>query len=302
MVVLHQGPSLVIHTPAKLNLFLEVLGKRPDGYHSLETVMVSVGLYDSLVFHEIESNQTRLNCHRCESRPVVENNAFPTLPAGPDNLVVRAAGLLRQLTGCERGVRIDLLKRIPMQAGMGGGSSDAAATLVGLNQLWGLGLESQTLHRLAAQLGSDVNFFLDSPIAAVCRGRGEVVETVRLRSRLHSVVVCPASGLSTSEVFQKWSDETRPTESVAEFINQLQCGSLSHRDVHNALERPAQELNKNVDQTLFNLRRIASGPVGMSGSGTSCFALCQTSREARGLASRLRADRSQRVFAVSTRT
>ncbi|MCA9024061.1 MAG: 4-(cytidine 5'-diphospho)-2-C-methyl-D-erythritol kinase [Planctomycetaceae bacterium] len=301
MVVRHQGPSLVIHTPAKLNLFLDVLGKRPDGYHSLETVMVSVGLYDSLVFREIESNQTRLNCHRCESRPTFEKQTLPTLPAGPDNLVLRAADLLRKQTGCDQGVEITLVKRIPMQAGMGGGSSDAAATLVGLNQFWGCDLTSEKLHMLAAELGSDVNFFLESPIAAVCRGRGEVIEPVRLSRRFHAVVACPSSGLSTANVFRAWASERQRHASVTSFVSQMQRGTLSQHDIHNALERPARELNGDVARTLDSLRRIANGPVGMSGSGTSCFVLCRTAREAGVIAGRLSFDRSLRVFPVSSR-
>ena len=163
-----RGPSLAVHTPAKLNLSLEVLGRRPDGYHELETVMVSIGLYDTLLFTEDRAHETRLRCHSV----VTQSRHRSELSSGPDNLIVQAAELLRQTTGCDRGVTIDLWKRIPMQAGLGGGSSDAAATLVGLNRFWQLGLSSSELHDLASQLGSDVNFFLDSPIAANARGVG----------------------------------------------------------------------------------------------------------------------------------
>ena len=193
------------------------------------------------------------------------------------------------------------VKRIPMQAGMGGGSSDAAATLVGLNQFWGCDLTSEKLHMLAAELGSDVNFFLDSPIAAVCRGRGEVIEPVRLSRRFHAVVACPSSGLSTANVFRAWASERQRHASVTSFVSQMQRGTLSQHDIHNALERPARELNGDVARTLDSLRRIANGPVGMSGSGTSCFVLCRTAREAGVIAGRLSFDRSLRVFPVSSR-
>ena len=285
MVVHHQGPSLVIHTPAKLNLFLKILGKRPDGYHSLETVMVSVGLYDSLIFREAASNQTHLNCHRCESRHAFCGGAYPDLPAGPDNLVARAERLLRIHTGCEQGVQIDLIKRIPMQAGMGGGSSDAAATLVGLNRLWRLGLGTETLHELAAQLGSDVNFFLESPLAAICRGRGERVEPIRLPKRLTMVVACPNRGLSTPDVFRQWSSTASAPLDVGEYVERLQRGILSPEEgVYNMLEAPAIELSNDVSSTLASLRRVTRRPVGMSGSGTACFAVCQSGREARSIA------------------
>ena len=162
-----QGPSLVVHTPAKLNLFLEVLGRRPDGYHELETVIVSIGLYDTLLFTEEASQRTRLRCRLALAQPLAVQQR--TSLAGEDNLVLRAAALLREQTGCRRGARIELIKRIPLQAGLGGGSSDAAATLVGLNRFWNLQLTAGQLHDLAAQLGSDVNFFLDSPQAALCK-------------------------------------------------------------------------------------------------------------------------------------
>lgn len=302
MVVHHQGPSLVVHTPAKLNLFLKILGKRPDGYHSLETVMVSVGLYDSLVFREIKSNQTLLNCHRCESLPTSGNEVYPVLSTGPDNLIVRAVQLLRKHTGCHEGVEIDLLKRIPMQAGMGGGSSDAAATLVGLNQLWGLELKSDSLHELAAQLGSDVNFFIDSPIAAICRGRGELVEPIRLPRSLAMVVVCPKTGLSTPDVFRQWSATIRESNAIQSSATRLKRGVWSTDDsIDNALERPAVQLNDDVRQTLDTLRHVTSGPVSMSGSGTACFAMCRSWIEAQKIARRLRSRGIGQVIPVRSR-
>src|SRR5204862_191711 len=131
------------------NLHLSVLGRRPDGYHELETVMASIGLYDTLSF-EPQDGRTELICEGADG-----------LAADESNLVLRAARLICSESQIDRGARIRLTKRIPMQAGLGGGSSNAAAALVGLNHLWDLGLSSDELHRLAAQLGSDVNFFID---------------------------------------------------------------------------------------------------------------------------------------------
>src|SRR5262245_47408599 len=162
MLIHRSGDAVLVRAPAKVNLFLEVLGKRADGYHDLESLMVAVSLYDSLEFRPAPNGNVRLWCNQ------------PTLSSGPDNLVCRAADLLTRHVGYEGGASIHLWKRIPLTAGLAGGSTDAAATLVGLNRLWGLGLKWTDLARLGAELGSDVPFFFSTP-AAWCEGRGEIV-------------------------------------------------------------------------------------------------------------------------------
>src|SRR5262245_19479678 len=152
--------AVVVWAPAKVNLFLELLAKRPDGYHDIATLMVAVSLYDTLEFKEDSSGDIRLHC------------AHPGLTTGPENLVCRAAALLQQRTGCPLGAAIRLVKRIPLAAGLAGGSTDAAATLAGLNRLWRLGLPARELVSWGAGLGSDVAFFFATP-AAWGTGRGE---------------------------------------------------------------------------------------------------------------------------------
>src|SRR5262249_5933422 len=147
MLLRRDGAAVVVQTPAKVNLFLEVLRRRPDGYHELATLMIAVGLFDSLELRESTSREVRLECD------------LPGLSAGPDNLVVRAAELIRSRHGVSSGLEARLSKRIPLQAGLAGGSSDAAATLLGLNALWRLGLSAEQLGSLGAELGSDVTFF-----------------------------------------------------------------------------------------------------------------------------------------------
>src|SRR5262245_46668749 len=182
-----RADQVVVRAPAKVNLFLEVLSKRPDGYHEIATLMVAIRLMDTLVFRE--EPDLRLGCNR------------PDLSTGPDNLVWRAARLLRERTGCTRGANIYLVKRIPMAAGLAGGSTDAAAALWGLNRLWGLELTSQELAKLGAELGSDIPFFFHTP-AAWCTGRGEIVSAEPLGCRLHLVLLCPAFGCATARVYQ----------------------------------------------------------------------------------------------------
>ena len=296
-----QGPSLVVRTPAKLNLFLDVLGKRPDGYHELETLMVSIGLYDTLRFQANASGRLELSLDAAS--PGLSREMRAQLPLDERNLVLKAAQLLREQTGCQVGATIQLAKSIPLQAGLGGGSSDAAAALVGLNRLWNLGLTSAELHPLAAQLGSDVNFFLDSVPLALCRGRGEQITPEPLSRPLHFVVVKPPGGLSTRDVFLALRTDRAPrgSESLRKF---LQIGDLSQigTRLHNALEVPAVELSEEVASVFASFDRVSSVGRLMTGSGSSCFALCAHRGQAVRAAHQLRALCRGQVFVVQTAT
>ena len=293
---------LQIETPAKVNLFLEVLGKRSDGYHELESVMLSVGLFDTLSFSRPPHNASdiQLSITSPAARRAGTEN-LNELPLDGRNLIVRAAELIRQETGYAGGVQIALTKRIPMEAGLGGGSSDAAATLVGLNRFWDLGLSSAELHRLAAQLGSDVNFFLDSVPVALCRGRGEQIEPARLDRRWFGVIFKPTSGLSTAAVFRRWQpgEELR---SGSEFLEEFRKGRLGEiaRGLHNSLQLPATALNLEVAEILYHLRGEQCIGTLMSGSGSACFALCHNRSQALRVAAKLRAKLAVRIDVVET--
>ncbi len=227
---------------------------------------------------------------------------LPLLPQDGRNLILKAAQLLRDVTGCQLGVKIHLRKMIPLQAGLGGGSSDAAAALVGLNQFWKLGLTSQELHPLAARLGSDVNFFLDSAPLAICRGRGEQIEPIRLGRPLHFVLVKPPVGLSTGEVFSRLKiDRPRGSESICRAIESGNV-SLVGSELHNSLEVPSTELSDEVARTLASLRRVSSVGQLMTGSGSSCFALCAHRGQAVQAARQLRTLSRGQVFVVQTAT
>jgi len=301
--MLYRGQTqfVTVFAPAKLNLFLKVLGKRADGYHELETLMVSVGLYDTLTFSDDPSGQLHLTC--ADGAPRRSSNPRRELPgAGSDNLVLRAAELLRETAGSTRGAAIKLIKRIPMAAGLAGGSSDAAATLWGLNRLWNLGLSTPELAALGARLGSDIPFFLCSTSAAICRGRGEVVEPLRLPARFWFVIARPPSGLSTAEVYR----HCRPAAidwSAADLANRLFAGRLQQAAglFHNSLQEPAERLNREVTRLKAAFARQPFAGHLMSGSGSSYFGLCRSRRQAGQLASRLAATRLGDVFVVSNR-
>jgi 4-diphosphocytidyl-2-C-methyl-D-erythritol kinase len=275
--------------PAKLNLFLRIVRRREDGFHELETVMTAISLFDTLQFEASESSEIALRVIMAGSRNL-HIHSPATIPTGPENLVIRAARLLNEYAGTTNGVRITLIKRIPSAAGMGGGSSDAAATLAGLNRLWNLSLSQVELLDLAARLGSDIGFFLAESSTAVCRGRGELVEPVRMSTCLHFVVARPHSGLSTPDVFKR----CRPDQmgrSVDEFIRTMQRPGLSHmvRLLLNDLQGPAESLNDEVRQLRHEFTRQTVLGHQMTGSGTSYFGVCASSRHARMVAARLRA-------------
>jgi 4-diphosphocytidyl-2-C-methyl-D-erythritol kinase len=276
MLIERFADDVVVWAPAKVNLHLEILGKRPDGYHALETLMVAVNLEDTLVFTDDASGRLSLRAR------------YPGLSTGPDNLVLRAAELLRSTVGCQRGARMRLVKRIPVAAGLAGGSTDAAATLAGLNRLWDLGLADARLAELGARLGSDVAFFFHTP-AAWCTGRGEVVTPAAVGKPLWMVLVCPPFGLSTAEVYRQAIVPAAPQSGNA-IREALAAGEVESvgRLLHNRLEEAAQRVRPEV----ADYRRLleAHGPAGarMSGSGSTLFALCRDREEAQRIALDLR--------------
>ncbi len=292
---------LVVEAPAKVNLFLEILGKRSDGYHDLETLMVSVGMYDTLTFMEDQPGKIRLRCF--EGSPVGASgpDRSTPLPEDGNNLVVRAAELLGSRAGVGQGVRIELIKRIPVAAGLAGGSSDAAATLVALNRFWNLRLNNDELARMAAELGSDVPFFLNPTAAAICRGRGEIIKPLFPKARLHFVIACPMLGLSTAAVFKRCTLPAIP-RSVAPIVECLASGRLGEMGslLYNALEPAAFELDPRVCKLKELLSRETADGCLMTGSGSACFALCANRRQARHIAGRLRSRHAANVFAVSS--
>lgn len=304
-----QGQSLLVHAPAKLNLFLEVLGQRDDGFHELETLMVAVSLYDTLLFTEPSNSEeasedVSLRCFDAGFSGFRHHNAGSALrqnategatgitevPDGRDNLAVRAAELLRSKTGCRRGIHIDLYKRIPVAAGLAGGSSDAAAVLFALNRIWKLGLSRDELRSLASEIGSDVSFFLNPQPVAICRGRGEIIEPLSLPNRLHFVIAKPPSGLSTADVFRHCRVQDSPC-GVGSLVDSLQRGDLQSagQRLLNSLQAPAEELNADVGRLKANFDRQNCIGHLMSGSGTAYFGVCRHRREARMAAARLRA-------------
>ena len=268
--------SLVAWAPAKVNLTLEIVDKRPDGYHAIETLMVAIDLFDTLEIRDEPSGELRLTCEPA------------TMPNGPDNLVWKAAEAFRRRMGTTNGATIHLTKRIPHEAGLGGGSSDAATTLLALNRLWRMNWPLAELASIAADVGSDVAFFLHAP-AAICTGRGEIVTPVAMTRTLDIVVVKPNVGLSTREVYHRVAVPLHPLCST-DACRALTDGNVAKlaSELHNRLQEPAFAAAPLIERTY---RRLAAlGPLGcqLSGSGSALFALCKDRTDAIRIADAMR--------------
>lgn len=313
MYVSSQPGQVQVLVPAKLNLFLEILARRPDGFHEIETLMVAVSLFDQLVLEESPDPQLRLSGHwsfghtaRVRSQPDRRTaDALGDLPLGPENLILRALERFRQAARITQGARVHVVKRIPSAAGLGGASSDAAAALLAANQFWKTRFSRAQLRSLAAELGSDVAFFVGDPPpgtqGAVCRGRGELIESFHAPGPLHFVIVRPATGLSTAGVYRTCQPAQVP-RSVNDLLKPMQQGNTGElgKRLFNRLEEPAIRLSPSIRTLGDQLRRIGGWGQLMSGSGSSYFALCRSADHARRVAAAARSARLGSVFRVRT--
>lgn len=298
MHIHRSAAGLVVQAPAKLNLFFEVLEKRSDGYHEIETLMCPIDLYDTLHFQEDPKGQLDLRCRRAFGAGGPEGRGFEKLPNGADNLVVRALELVRRRTGTRLGAKVWLVKRIPAAAGLGGGSSDAAAALVAANEGWQLGRSRDELIQWASELGSDVPFFLVGG-PAICRGRGERVTQVAGLGTLNFVVVRPPEGLATAAVYGVCQPAAAP-QTAGTLADALRRGDWRQagRGLLNRLQPAAAKLSPWIGRLQKEFSELDFLGHGMSGSGTSYFGLCRHARHARRTARCLEARDVGVVFAV----
>lgn len=250
--------------PAKINLHLRVGARDASGFHRLVSWLCTVGLCDTLTIHRGDQPGCRLTCDD------------PNLPTDATNLVFRAAESLRNLVPDAPGADIFLQKRIPISAGLGGGSSDAARTLLALDRIWDLSLPAQQLTGLAAQLGSDVPFFLHGP-SSVCTGRGEKVCPIAAPSAKWALLILPGMPLSTAQVYRKFDDSRLKS---ADWDLQppwqewagLTAGPLLSRLV-NDLEPAAFALAPELGRLRGALEQALSRVIRMTGSGSTLFTL-----------------------------
>ncbi len=312
--------AIEVWTPAKLNLHLEIFHKRNDGFHELETLMCPIRVYDTLVFRagaaraEQVANPIGFDCRWASG---LQPSTCPALPQDSRNTALRAVELLRTKAGVEATASLQLIKRIPVFAGLGGGSSDAAAALLAANLAWGLQWSQSKLMALAAEIGSDVPFFLADGWA-MCRGRGEIIEPLAGMPRLSCVVVHPGVGLSTAEVYARCQPADSEGESsgksprernsvsdpiasdpLMEALRSGQLGQIAQR-LHNRLQPAAEQLSPVVERLAADFAKAGVLGHQMSGSGSSYFGLCRNDRDARRVAALLRHRGWASVFSTAT--
>lgn len=278
--------DVTVETPAKVNLTLRVLGKRADGFHDLESVVAAVGLFDRLRLRAADRLSLTL-------RPAPGGlGGDAAVSTGDGNLVLRAARLLGEVCGVRLGAEIELEKRIPVGRGFGGGSSDAAAALRGLDALWNLDLDHEELIRLGAQLGSDVPLFFGSPVA-VLRGRGDRIEPVDARPAWWVALAWPPYGMPTADVYAAYDRLGAGGGKGVGATGILDCmdgpAAGARPFLVNDLEAAARSLRSDGPEVRGLLERAGAPAVGMTGSGSAYFALTDTEAEARRLAEAVRA-------------
>ena len=296
--------------PAKINLFLELLGKRPDGFHELETVMVAVSLFDRLEVTPTENPDIVLDC-AWDSGQLAQatslgdsSQLLGDLPPQDSNLVYRAVKLLQSEENVPHGARIVLQKRIPSASGFGGASSDAAAVLYAASKAWNLNLSIDRISELAATLGSDIPFFFHAGQLgsgqAIATGRGENIAPFPGR-RLDLVLIRPAGGVSTAEAYRRCQLPEEP-DSSSELLASLKSHQRMSmpRQLTNRLIQPAREISSRIDQLATICEQLDVVAHQMSGSGSGYFAICRSRAHARRVAARLKAHNVGMVFPVTT--
>ena len=285
-------PSLRLSSPAKINLFLNVLFKRKDGFHEIETLFERISLSDELILVPSRSG-------------IKITSDSKKLPKGPRNIAYRAAKLLKDRFGIRKGIIIKIKKRIPIAAGLGGGSSNAASVLLGLNRLWKLGLSKEKLLRAGAKLGSDVPFFILETPFAVGRGRGEILRKINPPGKkIWHCLVKPPFSISTQAAYRglKTSGLTPKKADVRMLFHSIHKGdseSLSKLLI-NSLERT---LNKRV-MAILKIKKelMRGGALGclLSGSGPTVFGVFPSQKTASSAARSLRKNKRWQVFVAST--
>jgi 4-diphosphocytidyl-2-C-methyl-D-erythritol kinase len=261
--------SIRLRAPAKINLSFRILNKRADGFHEIETLMAPVSLFDEITISKTEAAEgIKFTCDDA------------SLSLGEDNLVIRAARLFLSSTGSSSGLAINLKKRIPHGAGLGGGSSDAASVLLGLNGLLQTNLPTASLAQLSAQLGSDVPFFVYRS-AALCSGRGEKVRATSLPQQLRLLLLKPSFGVPTPSAYATW-EKSRELPGATYAPQQL-GGNVFVND----LERPVFEKYVFLVRTKTWLRdQPEVGAALLSGSGSTLFAVLKDGADGHALADR----------------
>ena len=281
--------SLLVRTPAKINLYLRVLGKRDSGYHDIESVLVPVSLHDRILLEKTEESL----------EVIIEDSSSVPVDAirnghSEDNLMIKAAMALKKNTGFQGGVRMCLEKNIPIGGGLGGGSADAAGVLIGLNQLWDTGLSRKELITLGGGLGCDIPALIHGG-AVLMEGLGEKVSPVSMakgeKSLWWLVLINPGFGVSTGDIYARYSlSLTSVLNPIKHVISALKEGdaNLAVKGLFNALQDTVFRKYPLIEIIAENLAKAGSSGVLLSGSGASVFGMARDEEHARELSERVR--------------
>ncbi len=280
---------LTISAPAKINLILEVIGKRDDGYHELRSLMHTIDLYDTLSF-ELAEEVIYFECTDLDLQT-------------SDNLVIRAAKAMLQIGGYKIGAKIYLEKKIPSSSGLGGGSSDAAATLLALNDLWGLKLKTSDLVQLAATLGSDVPFFIHKGMALI-KGRGEVVMPLPCLSQRWFVILVPSLNRMPEKTKHLYSLLTEQHVTEGQYMNKTmeywsKTGQIDTSSLFNVFDSVADDAFPELDEYRDYFIQAGAADIHLAGSGPALFAPVESKGRADVICRNL-SNRGFPVFPVST--
>lgn len=254
--------KLLVKAPAKINLSLDVLNRRTDGYHEVEMIMTTIDLADRIELSLLENDQIIIHSH----------NRF--VPDDQRNLAFQAAHLLKERFHVKKGVSIAIDKTIPVAAGLAGGSSDAAATLRGLNKLWGLGLTLNELATIGAEIGSDVSFCVYGG-TALAKGRGEEIMELPAPPTCWVILAKPFIGVSTADVYRRLDVNRIVHPNTTEMIQSIHNGDYEQlcKNVGNVLESVTLTMHSEVAQIKDQMKRFGADAVLMSGSGPTVFGL-----------------------------
>ncbi len=266
------GDGLLVRAPAKINLSLLVAGKRPDGFHELETIMAKVTWYDEILIEPGQKAGIELIC----SGP-------QWAPAGEENLIYQAAKILLKNMGDSADIKITLTKNIPAGSGLGSASSDAAATLLGLNKYLDLKIPDQQLAELAAMLGSDVAFFLNGPLA-FCTGKGEKIKKIEKIFNFTALLILPDVSVSTKKVYANYQHNKPLYEKLSDQINnhiQKNNIDLIVKMCANMLAVSSFSLVEGLTELKAKIESLGIGPCCLSGSGTGMFYVIESGDEER---------------------
>jgi 4-diphosphocytidyl-2-C-methyl-D-erythritol kinase len=244
---------MILLAPAKVNLHLKVLGKRRDGYHSIETIFERIALCDKVVLRK--SKAVKIFC------------SDPDVPTDKKGLIYRTINAFKREFSLSEGVEVRILKKIPVAAGLGGGSSDAASCIIGLNKLWRVGADKRRLEKIASALGADIPFFLSDSRFALASGIGDRLEPLGFRKNFWHLIICPPVKLLSGDVYGFYDKRVRRVADKGNIFS-------------NDLEEIVCKKEPPVKKTLDALKKIGASHSMVSGSGPSVFSLFKTRKEA----------------------